>query len=300
MLSVLFTESELRFSQVVDFRGEPYVESFGVIPFSDIIKVDNASITLTWAESLKNLHKKLGYPEKKIIAVFPAQSFSYCFQMVDAALPENEKIRFLNWQGHEILDFNNDSDTLVHQKLSRVDSSELFISVAFPTSLKDNLSTACERSEFQITELIFDIQGMGQLLQYGQLFDHENTYCLNIDKHSNHYLIKFHQNELAGVIDLKLQNNGVLRPLLYRGNQIKAESEVKYFSDVIKGVADFKDSSDRRVIFNGRNPDEDSSHAYGYDFSGIFNFRHSIEGKNLNQFASTLGALVPGILVRFE
>ncbi len=310
MLAIHISYDTLKYAQLVNFKGTPFIESLGKITLKDgllIPDTTNTEVIRSLADQISNIKSSAEFPDNSTHIVIDSDWFPLLVHEIDGAMNDVDRDKFLKWRLGEMLENAQSQYTLIHQELSQTQASSVkFLSLGIPQSFDDWLDRVIAPSELKINNVILDIQAIGDMLTASGQLDPEGGLQVVMENKENAIACHLYQGqEFSGLFRAALNWDFKITMDHVRGD-LKLITEVKTAieqalmgkrdpENVLTNLFYFNSTGDTAVLSNLGNYE---SCCQSLDLVDHFNFRDP-DFDNIDEYAVVLGALSLEIQERF-
>ncbi|MCF7824407.1 MAG: hypothetical protein K9N35_09590 [Candidatus Marinimicrobia bacterium] len=302
MLAIHISREVLKYAQLVNFKGMPFIESLGKVSIKDDLQITdatNSEIIRNLAEQIALIRNSAEFPDNSTHVIIDSDWFPLLVHKVDKALSAGDTEKYLGWRFSEMLENAMSQYRLVHQALNtNSEVAQTYLSIAIPQSFDSWIEKVFLPAELQIKNVITDIQAVGDLLAEIHYLDPEGGIQVvldNRDKTINCVIFKDHEylSHFSAALnwDYKLTLDYVRGDRdLVNGVRVAIERALKGKQDpdnVLTNLYYFTSTGDRSML----------NHLTQYENSckplnliDRFNFREP-DFENIDEYAVVLGAL---------
>ncbi len=311
MLAIHISHDTLKYAQLVNFKGTPFIESLGKVSIKDGLQIPdttNAEVIRALAEQIANIRNAAEFPDNKTHIVIDSDWFPLVIHQVDEALTGVDRDKFLKWRIDEMLENAVSQYSLVHQKLNESPEKEVeFLSVGIPLSFDDWLEKVFAPSELKVKNVLLEIQAIGDMLTASGLLDSEGGIQVVLEnQEDNIYCHIYSDQEFSGLFHASLNWDYKITLDHVRGN-LQLVNQVKdAIEKAIKGQHDPENVLTNLYYFSSTGDPAVLSNLEKYEHScqslnlvNHFNFRDP-DFENIDEYAAVLGALSVEIQERFN
>ena len=302
MLAIHISRDTLKYAQMVNFKGTPFIESLGKIDLEGLLTVPdttNAEVTRALAEKIAAIRSSAEFPDNSTHFVIDSCWFPALVHEVDGELEEGDQEKYLDWRVREMLDAGAENYRFVHQALASKDAfGHNFFSLAIPNTLHTWIERISRPSELEVQNVSIDAQALGELLSITNLLDPEGGLQVVLENKQDRVDCWVFQNlDFAAYYQAVIGAENRLTVGLVRGD-----------NDLVSRVA----NAVGRALNGEQNPDTALTTLYYFNSSGgvgrltnlgnypdsckplnlveKFNFREP-EHPNIDEYAVVVGAL---------
>lgn len=311
MLAIHISRDTLKYAQLVNFKGTPFIESLGKVSIKEGLQIPdttNSEVIRGLAEQIANIRNSAEFPDSTTHIVIDSDWFPLSIHPVDSVLDRTETENYLKWRMSEMLESAFNQYSLVHQKLSEIDSaSNEFLSLGIPHTFKEWLDKIVSQSDLETRNVILDIQALGDMLAASGLIDSEGGIQVILENQESGIRCHIYQNlEFCGLFHAALNWDYKITVDNIRGNSVLIDQVTKSIARALKGKRDPDNTVTNLFYFNSTGDDAVLHNLEKYpdtckklDLVNHFNFRDP-DLENIDEFAVVLGALSVEIQERFS
>ncbi|MCF7825237.1 MAG: hypothetical protein K9M55_08750 [Candidatus Marinimicrobia bacterium] len=311
MLAIHISRDTIKFAQLVNFKGTPFIESLGKVSLNDqLVSPDmtNSQVIMSLAEQISKIRNSAEFPDNSTHLVIDSDWFPMGIHPVDVALAGNDLNKYLKWYMKEMLDSSLSQYVTIHQELNRSSAKAVqYLSMAIPQSFDSWLERIISPSELELKKVITDMEAIGNVLTATKLLDFEGGIQVVLENRENTINCHMFQNhEFSGLFHGSLNWDYRITLDHVRGdakliNLVKEaiERAVKGKRDpdnVITNLFYFSSSGDPSLMSNLENYEVSCQKLH---LDNYFNFRDP-DTENIDEYAVVLGALNVEIQERFS
>ena len=154
MLAIHISRHNIKFAQLVNFKGTPFIESLGKVDLSESIyspDMTNSQVIMSLAEQISSIRNSAEFPDTATHLVIDSDWFPMGIHPVDTALSGNDLNKYLKWYMKEMLEGALDQYSIVHQELNRSSAKAAqYLSIALPQSFGSWLDRIIGPSELEL------------------------------------------------------------------------------------------------------------------------------------------------------
>jgi len=311
MLAIHISRRLIKYAQLVNFKGTPFIESLGKVNIeADLQSPDmsNTQVVMSLAEHIAKIRNSAEFPDMATHLVLDSDWFPLGIHPVDTALSGTDLKKYLNWYTREMLERAESLYTMVHQELSRSSGkSAQYLSIAIPQYFDKWLERIITPSELELKKVITDMEAIGNVLTATRLLDFEGGIQVVLENRENTVNCHMFQNqEFSGLFHGSLNWDFKITLDHVRGDSKLIHLVKEAIERAIKGKRDpdnvmtnlfyFSSTGDPSLLSNLENyPDS----CKPLRLADHFNFRDP-DTENIDEYAVVLGALNVEIQERFS
>ncbi len=311
MLAIHISHDTLKYAQLVNFKGTPFIESLGKVSLKEglhIPDMSNTEVVMALADKIATIRNSAEFPDNTTHVVVDSDWFPAGVHQVDGVLSGGDLDKYLKWYMREMLEGAISKYSLVHQELNRSEDNVVeYLSMAIPDELDDWLKKIFAPSELELKNVITEIQAIGNVLSASKLMDSDGGIQMILENRDGIIHCHLYQNqEFIGLFQGSLNWDFKITLDHIRGNhkligQIKdaLEKAVKGKADpdnVVTNIFYYTSSGDSTLLNNLKRYENSCQPLNLVDH---FNFRDP-EFDNVDEYAVVLGALNAEIQERFN
>ncbi|NQV15738.1 hypothetical protein HQ531_09810 [bacterium] len=311
MLAIHISRDTLKFAQLVNFKGTPFIESLGKLSIKEGLQVPdttNSEVILGLAEQITNIRNSAEFPDNATHIVIDSDWFPLSIHQVDSVLDHSEKEKYLTWRMSEMLETAYDQYSLVHQVLRQVDAtSDEYLSLGIPHSFSTWIDKIVSPSELGTKNVILDIQALGDMLAVSGQLDSDGGIQVVMENQENAIRCHIFQNlEFCALFHAALNWDYTITVDNVRGNSKMVDQVAEALGRALKGKQNpdnaitnlfyFNSSGDPAVLHNLA---KYGTSCQKLNLADHFNFRDP-DFENIDEYAVVLGALSVEIQERFS
>ncbi len=311
MLAIHISRDTLKFAQLVNFKGTPFVESLGKVSIKDGLQMPdtaNTDVIHALSEQIAHIRNSAEFPDNTTHIVIDSDWFPTVVHHVDGVLDGSDRDKYLKWRMGEMLENAASQYNMVHQELSRSsDQGVEYLSVGIPDSFDTWIEKVFTPSELQVKKVILEIQAVGDMLTASGQLDPEGGIQVILENRENNIHCHIYMDqEFKGLFHASLNWDYKITLDHVRGD-LKLITRVKdAVARAIKGKRDpenvltnlfYYNSTGDSAVLNNLQKYENSCQTL--DLVQHFNFRDP-DFENIDEYAVVLGALSAEIQERFS
>ena len=311
MLAIHISRKTLKFAQLVNFKGTPFIESLGKVSLGDALQnpdMTNTQVVMSLAEHITTIRNSAEFPDTSTHIVIDSDWFPMGIHPVDSALSGNDLIKYLKWYMKEMLEGSESQYSVIHQELSRSSAkSAQYVSLALPHSFDTWLDRIVGPSELELKKVITEMEAIGNVLTATKLLDFEGGIQVVLENRENTINCHMFQNqELSGLFHGSLNWDYKITLDHVRGDAKLIHLVKEAIERAIKGKRDPDNVITNLFHFSSTGDPSLLSNLENYEVScqplklgNHFNFRDP-DTENIDEYAVVLGALNVEIQERFS
>jgi len=307
MLAIHLTRDTLKYAQMVDFKGSPFIESLGKISIKDDLEITdttNIEVIRKLAEQIEKIRNSAEFPDSATHIVIDSEWFPLLVHKVDTVLSHADTEKYLAWRLNEMLESAYPQYRLIHQPLAGGDErTRTYLSIGVPVSFDTWVNKILAPSELEVKNVITDIQAIGDLLVATKQIDREGGIQLildNQDKKISCYLLR--DQEYAGHFLASLNWDYKLTLDYVRGDLSFIKGVAAAVEKALRGKQDPDNTLTNLFYFSSSGDPSMLNRLQQYENSCMplnlvdrFNFREP-DYENIDEYAVVLGALSAEIM----
>lgn len=311
MLAIHISHDVVKYAQLVNFKGTPFIESLGKVCLKDGMQLSDmskAEVISALSEQITIIRNSAEFPDNSTHIVIDSDWFPMGVHRVDEVLAGNDLEKYLKWYMKEMLEGSLSEYSLVHQALNRDPERGIeYLSMGIPQSFDSWITKVFGPSELEVKNVISEIQAIGDVLAASRQLDAEGGIQVVLENRENSISCHLYQNkEFAGLFQGALNWDFKITLDHIRGDynlimQVKEaiEKAIKGKRDpenVITNLYYFSSTGDPTVLNNLKIYDNSCQ---TLNLGDHFNFRDP-DFENIDEYAVVLGALNIEIQERFS
>lgn len=311
MLAIHISHDTLKYAQLVNFKGTPFIESLGKVPLKGGLLVQdtsNTDVIRMLGEALKVIRNDADFPDNSAHIVMESDWFPFMVHHVDGVLQGADLDKYLAWRVTEMLESAASQYSTTHQALRRDSEDGVeYLSISTPGIFNSWIEKISAPSELKIQNVILEIQALGDLLSASGQLDQEGGLQVVLDNQDGRIVCHVYQNKeflavFQGTInwDYKISIDycrGDAKLVGQVSNAIERAIKGKQNPDnVLTNLFYITSSGDASLLNNLPNYTPTCT---ALNLVEHFNFRNP-EFENIDEYAVVLGALSTEIQERFR
>ncbi|OIO67465.1 MAG: hypothetical protein AUJ47_00095 [Candidatus Marinimicrobia bacterium CG1_02_48_14] len=240
MIVAQFTDGLVRYAQLVDYQGLPYIEALG--NFQTPIDMNpsrwmRTNIRYEITEMVETIKSKVDFPDRQAVAVVEGKWFPHLFQKVDSELPLEDREKFLDWQFRETYDLAPDSAHIVHQRLSGhfIGSQLNYFSIAIPEEFRQAFSVGFDKAGLTLTRIELDAFAAADMLSYAGNMRHLERILLIGCEAVEYHMNLIEKGEIVGIADFTIGHNSEIGIDVLRGDWSDIDRIIIFLQTLLKG-----------------------------------------------------------------
>ncbi len=187
MLAIYLTDECVSYAQLVNYQGEPFVESTGSIELKEGMHpsvADDPEIRKYLADTIAKIRNSTEFPDNSAHIITDSSWFPLIFHRVDEVLTQKDLEKFLQWRASEMLDKAGTQFDLIHQPVERGADYNLYLTMARPHGFIPWIEKILAPSDLTIDRVLLDIEAIGDLLSFtGEIPTPERIVVVENRKH---------------------------------------------------------------------------------------------------------------------
>lgn len=311
MLAIHISRKMLKFAQLVNFKGTPFIESLGKVSIEEDLQspdMSNTQVIMSLAKHIATIRNSAEFPDTATHLVIDSDWFPMGVHPVDAMLSWKDLSKYLQWYMKEMLERSESQYSVIHQELSRSSAkSAQYLSLAIPQNFDVWLDRIIGPSELELKNVITEMEALGNVLAASNLMDIEGGIQVILENRENTLNCHMYQNqEFSGLFHGSLNWDYKITLDHVRGDSNLINLVKDAIERAIKGKRDpdnvitnlfyFSSTGDPSLLINLENYPESCKPLSLRDH---FNFREP-DTDNIDEYAVVLGALNVEIQERFS
>jgi len=311
MLAIHISRRSIKFAQLVNFKGTPFIESLGKVSLEQELQnpdMTNTQFVLSLAEKIFNIRNSAEFPDNSTHLVIDSDWFPLGIHPVDASLSGNDLTKYLKWYIKEMLEGSESQYSTIHQELNRSSGKATqYLSIAIPHSFETWLDRIMAPSELELKKVITDMEAVGNMLTATKLLDIEGGIQVVMENRENTLNCHMFQNqEFSGMFHGSLNWDYKITLDHVRGDVNLIQLVKEAIERAVKGKRDpdnvitnlfyFSSTGDPSLLNNLQNYE---ASCQKLNLANHFNFRDP-DTENIDEYAVVLGALNVEIQERFS
>ncbi len=311
MLAIHISRNTIKFAQLVNFKGTPFIESLGKISMAEELQnpdMTNTQVIMSLAEQISSIRNSAEFPDTATHLVIDSDWFPFGIHPVDGALSGNDLTKYLNWYMKEMLEGSASQYSMVHQELNRSSAKAAqYVSMAIPQSFDSWVERVIGPSELELKKVITEMEAVGNVLTATKLLDFEGGIQVVLENRENTVNCHMFQNqEFSGLFHGSLNWDYKITLDHVRGDSNLIQLVKEAIERAIKGKRDPDNVITNLFYFSSTGDPSLLSNLTNYEVScqplnlgNHFNFRDP-DTENIDEYAVVLGALNVEIQERFS
>jgi len=311
MLAIHISRKTIKFAQLVNFKGMPFIESLGKVSLEEHFQstdMTNTNVIMSLAEQISTIRNSAEFPDNSTHLVIDSDWFPMGIHRVDSALSGKDLNKYLKWYMKEMLESAISQYTMVHQELNRSSGkSAQYLSIAIPQSFDSWLERIISPSELDLKKVITEMEAIGNVLTATKLLDYEGGIQVVLENRENTINCHMFQNqEFSGLFHGSLNWDYKITLDHVRGDENLIKLVKDSIERAIKGKRDPDNVITNLFYFSSTGDPSLMTNLEQYEVScqplklgNHFNFRDP-DSVNIDEYAVVLGALNVEIQERFS
>ncbi len=311
MLAIHISRNFIKFAQLVNFKGTPFIESLGKVSIKDqlhSLDMGNTQHIMMLAEQIASIRNSAEFPDTATHLVIDSDWFPFGIHPVDTALSEIDLRKYLKWYIKEMLEGSAAQYAVIHQELSRISGKAAqYFSMAIPQSFDTWVDRIIAPSELELKKVMTEMEAIGNVLTATKLLDFEGGIQVVLENRENTVNCHLFQNqEFSGTFHGSLNWDYKITLDHMRGDANLINLVREALEKAIKGKRDpdnvitnlfyFSSSGDPALLSN---LEKYEGSCQRLKLENHFNFRDP-DADNIDEYAVVLGALNVEIQERFS
>lgn len=240
MIVAQFTDGLVRYAQLVDYQGLPYIEALG--NFTTQIDMSpsrwmRTNIRYEITDMVESIKSKVDFPDRQAVAVVESKWFPHLFQKVDSELPIEDREKFLDWQFQESYDFTPEAAHVVHQRLAgRVTSTHLnYFSIAIPEEFRQAFTIGFDKAGLALSRIELDTFSAVDMLAYAGHMRHLDRILLIGCEGLQYHMSLIEKGEIVAIADFTIGHNSEIGVDVLRGDWTDIDRIIIFLQTLLKG-----------------------------------------------------------------
>ena len=310
MLAIHISRKMLKFAQLVNFKGTPFIESLGNVSIEELQSPDMSStqVIMSLAEHIATIRNSAEFPDTATHLVIDSDWFPMGIHPVDSSMSGNDLSKYLKWYMKEMLDSSESQYAVIHQELNRSSAKTTqYVSLAIPQNFDNWLDRIIGPSELELKNVITEMEAIGNVLTATKHLDFEGGIQVVMENRENTLnCLMFQNQEFSGLFHGSLNWDYKITLDHVRGDATLINLVKDALERAIKGKRDpdnvmtnlfyFSSTGDPSLLNNLTKYEESCK---PLNLVECFNFREP-ETENIDEYAVVLGALNVEIQERFS
>ena len=254
MIGAQFSDGFVRYAQLVDYQGLPYIEALGnfktQIDFNPN-RWSRSNIRYEITEIIESIKAKVDFPDRQAVAVVEANWFPHFYQKIDRELPDEDRLKLLNWQFDEAFDLYPGSFKMVHQRLHGDEQGEYlqYFTIAIPEDFRQTFQVGFDKAGLTLSRVEMDTTAAVDMVSYAGLMRHmENILLIACDgvQYRMSLLVK---GELVATADFSIGRNSDIGVDIVRGAWPDLDRILIFLHTLLKGNPRRTSPVDRTLLY---------------------------------------------------
>jgi hypothetical protein len=311
MLAIHISHDTLRYAQLVNFKGSPFIESLGKIQLKEgLLSKDSSSgeVIRTLADHVSAIRNSADFPDNGTHLVVDSDWFPSLVHHVDGVLQGADLTKYLKWRMGEMLESSSSQYRTTHQELRRDHELGIqYLSICLPVTFDEWVERIVAPSELKAQKVILDIQALGDMLAASGHMDEEGGIQVILENQDARIRCHiFQDQEFIALFHASVNWDYKLTVDHARGSTELINPVVEAIEKAIKGKHNpdneitslfyFTSSGDPALL---NNLSKYKPTCQPLDLVHHFNFRDP-DFENIDEYAVVLGALSTEIQERFS
>ena len=311
MLAIHISHDSLKYAQLVNFKGTPFIESMGKIALKEgllLQDVNNAEVIRILADHISGIRNSAEFPDNSTHLVIDSDWFPILVHQADGVLEGKDLAKYLKWRIQEMLESASSQYRTTHQELRRdSEGGKQYLSISTPVSFNEWVDKISASSELSIQNVVLEIQALGDILSASNQLDEEGGLQVILENQDGKIRCHAYQDqEFIAVFHAAVNWDYKLTVDYSRGDAKLVSSLVDAIEKAIKGKLNpdnvitnifYLSSSGDPALLN--NLTKYTPTCKPIDLVHHFNFKDP-EFDNVDEYAVVLGALSTEIQERFS
>ncbi len=240
MIGAQFSDGLVRYAQLVDYQGLPYIEALGNFKTQVDFNPNRwlrTNIRYEITEMVETIKNKIDFPDRQAIAVVETNLFPHRYQKIDFELPSEDRLKLLNWQFQEAFDLNPENFKMVHQRLYGVEEPNFlhFFTIAIPVEFRQTFQTAFDKAGLALSRVDLDSLAAIDMLSYAGHMRHLDQILMVGCDGIQYHLLLVVQGELIATADFSIGANSEIGIDVVRGEWPDLKRIVNFLHGLLKG-----------------------------------------------------------------
>ncbi|MCF7904931.1 MAG: hypothetical protein K9M49_07220, partial [Candidatus Marinimicrobia bacterium] len=240
MLAIHIARDTIKYAQLVNFKGAPFIESLGKVDLEDILQfpdTSNAEITRSLSEKIVSIRNSAEFPDNATHLVIDSSWFPTLVHAVEDELSEADRDKYLEWRFTEMLDSTADHYKFTHQPLGTGNGTTTsYLSVAIPNTFNTWVERITRASELAVQNVIMDIQALGELLAATGKLDSEGNLQVLLENHVHGITCTvFSDKDFMASFQADLDDSLTVTPTVVKGEHALIKRIVKALERALRG-----------------------------------------------------------------
>ena len=310
MLAIYLTDESLLYAQLVNYQGEPFIETTGQVSLREGIHpsdAGNPELRQYLSGVISQIRNAAEFPDTNAQIIVDSTWFPLVFHEVDSILTPRDLDKYLSWRGQEMLDKAMGQYDLIHQPLG-VDeegSGIPFLTIARAHGLTEWIHKIVAPSELKIDRIMLDLEAGGEVLNMAGELDGDRPVILLENRRDQFRCRVYRNREIAGVFDITASWDYRLVAERVRGDRKLLMRLIKFLTRSLKEpdhehpapgkILTFQAGGDKAILKNLLK----NEYVNSLDVKHCFKFRDT-ELEAPETYAIPLGTLAQEIRERFD
>lgn len=302
MLAIHISRDTIKYAQLVNFKGTPFIESLGKVDLEDMLQfpdTSNAEITRSLSEKIVNIRNSAEFPDNATHIVIDSSWFPSLIHQVENELTDTDRDKYLTWRFTEMLDSTADHYKFTHQPLGSEDgATTTYLSIAIPNTFNTWVERITKASELAVQSVLTDVQALGDLLAATGNLDGEGNLQVVLENRSSGLKCSLYKDQdLAASFHADIDDTLALTPTVVRGEQALIKRVMRSIERALRGEQNPDTVLSKLFYFTSNGRENMVANLVSYpescqelDLIGSFNFREP-EFPNIDEYAVVVGAL---------
>lgn len=311
MLAIHISRRSIKFAQLVNFKGTPFIESLGKVSLDQELQnpdMTNTQVVMSLAEKISTIRNSAEFPDNSTHLVVDSDWFPMGIHPVDGALTGGDLSKYLSWYMKEMLEGSESLYSTIHQELNRSSGKATqYLSLAIPHTFDKWLERIMAPSELELKKVITEMEAIGNMLTATKLLDFEGGIQVVLENRENTLNCHMFQNqEFSGMFHGSLNWDFKITLDHVRGDARLINLVKESIERALKGKRDpdnvitnlfyFSSTGDPSLL---NNLEQYEVTCQALNLANHFNFRDP-DTNNIDEYAVVLGALNVEIQERFS
>jgi hypothetical protein len=311
MLAIHISRKTLKYAQLVNFKGTPFVESLGKMAVKEGLRTPDttsAEVIRGLSEQISEIRNSAEFPDTSTHLVIDSDWFPMLVHEVDEVLSKSDIDKYLEWRIREMLESSGEHYRLLHQELSSTDKTRhKYLSIGIPQTFDIWVNKVTEPSDLEVKNVTLDIQALGDLLARADLLDLEGGIQVILENKAGSVTCYIYKGkDYEGHFQATMDGDRKLTLSYTRGDSKLINSILSAIEAALRGTQDPDTVITNLFYFTSTGDDSLLNNLQLFDTScrplnlvEHFNFRDP-EYANIDEYAIVLGALSVEIAGGFD
>lgn len=311
MLAIHISRNMIKFAQLVNFKGTPFIESLGKVDLNDTLvspDMTNSQVVKNLGQQIESIRKSAEFPDTATHLVIDSDWFPMGVHPVDVALGGTDLTKYLKWYMKEMLDSSFSQYSMIHQELNRSSGKAVqYLSLAIPQTFESWLERIVAPSELELKNVTTEMEALGNMLTATKLLDFEGGIQVVLENRADTIRCHmFQDREFSGIFHGSLNWDYRITLDHVRGDANLINLTKEAIERAIKGKRDPDNVITNLFYYSSTGDPSLMSNLEQYEVScqklkldNYFNFRDP-DTENIDEYAVVLGALHVEIQERFS